>query len=433
MDILKTVLDNGLTIQLKEIHNAPIISHWIWYRVGSRDEIIGKTGLSHWCEHMQFKGTSRYPSGVLDKAISREGGFWNAFTYLDWTTYFQTMPAGKADLAFDLEADRMVNSLFDPQEVDSERTVILSELEGNQNDPFFRLNKLVHREAFTVHPYHHEIIGEEEDLRNISRDDLYNFYRRHYAPNNALISVAGDFDSEILLARLRELYEKIPCSNLTKRRLAQEPFLGGEKRVELAGPGETTFVQVAYRTPAAGHKDFPGLGVLDSLLSGPASLNMFGGGGISNKTCRLYRSLVESGLAVAVDGNLQATIDPYLFTITLILNSEQSLDKALGALDGEVRRFQDSFVTAEEIARATKQARALFAYGSESISNQAFWLGHADMFANYDWFVHYVDELEKVTPNDVMRIGQTYLNSSNRVVGIFHPEDGGSSSEGGTL
>jgi zinc protease len=433
MDILKTVLDNGLTIQLKEIHNAPIISHWIWYRVGSRDEIIGKTGLSHWCEHMQFKGTPRYPSGVLDKAISREGGFWNAFTYLDWTTYFQTMPAGKADLAFDLEADRMVNSLFDPEEVDSERTVILSELEGNQNDPLFRLNKLVHREAFTVHPYHHEIIGEEEDLRSISRDDLYNFYRRHYAPNNALISVAGDFDSENLLARLRELYEKIPRSSLTKRRLAHEPLLEGEKRVELAGPGETTFVQVAYRTPAANHKDFPVLGVLDSLLTGPASLNMFGGGGISNKTCRLYRSLVEGGLAVAVDGNLQATIDPYLFTITLILNSEQSLDKALQALDGEVRRFQDSFVTTEEIARATKQARALFAYGSESISNQAFWLGHADMFANYDWFVHYVDELEKVTPNDVMRIGQTYMNSANRVVGIFHPEDGVLSSEGGNL
>ena len=123
--ITKTKLSNGLSVSLKEIHNAPLVSNWLWYRVGSKDEVTGLTGVSHWTEHMQFKGTTKYPSAVLDRVISREGGYWNAFTFLDWTTYFETMPADKIDLALQLEADRMRNSLFDPEEVESERTVII--------------------------------------------------------------------------------------------------------------------------------------------------------------------------------------------------------------------------------------------------------------------------------------------------------------------
>src|SRR5512138_723232 len=128
--LTRLTLSNGLLILLKEIHTAPLISHWVWYRVGSRNEIPGITGASHWVEHMQFKGTPQFPATVLDKAISRLGGFWNAFTYLDWTTFFETMPAASIDLALRLEADRMVNSTFDPDEVDAERTVIISEREG---------------------------------------------------------------------------------------------------------------------------------------------------------------------------------------------------------------------------------------------------------------------------------------------------------------
>jgi len=123
-NITRKTLANGLTVHLKEIHTAPIISHWLWYRIGSRNEVAGLTGISHWVEHMQFKGTPKYPAGVMDKAISRDGGFWNAMTSLDWTAYFETMPADKIDLALRLEADRMVNSSYDPEEVASERTVI---------------------------------------------------------------------------------------------------------------------------------------------------------------------------------------------------------------------------------------------------------------------------------------------------------------------
>ncbi len=170
--ITRLVLSNGLLVLLKEIHTAPLVSQWIWYRVGSRDEVAGRTGVSHWVEHMKFKGTPTFVAGTLDRAISREGGFWNALTHLDWTTYFETLPADKADLALRLEADRMVNSLFDPDDVASERSVIISERQGNENEPLFRLGEEVQAAAFRVHSYHHEVIGDLADLQSMQRDDL---------------------------------------------------------------------------------------------------------------------------------------------------------------------------------------------------------------------------------------------------------------------
>ena len=157
--VTRTRLRNGLEVRLKEIHTAPLISTWAWYRVGARNEVPGITGISHWVEHMQFKGTPMFPAGTLDRAISREGGFWNAFTWMDWTAYFETMPQDRVELALKVEADRMHNSLFDPAEVESERTVIIAEREGSENEPTFRLSEEVHAAAFRVHPYHHMTIG----------------------------------------------------------------------------------------------------------------------------------------------------------------------------------------------------------------------------------------------------------------------------------
>src|SRR5512143_2298410 len=165
----QVTLDNGLQVFLKEIHTAPLVSSWLWFRVGSRDEAPGRTGISHWTEHMQFKGTPRFPASVTDKAISREGGSWNAMTYLDWTTYYATMPAGRIDLALEIEADRMTNSRFVRKDVDSERAVIISEREGSENEPLFRLGEAIQRTAFRVHPYKHEVIGEMADLQSMTR------------------------------------------------------------------------------------------------------------------------------------------------------------------------------------------------------------------------------------------------------------------------
>ncbi|MBZ0310010.1 MAG: insulinase family protein, partial [Anaerolineae bacterium] len=194
-EVTRHVLENGLVVLLKELHSAPLISFWVFYRVGSRNEQTGQTGISHWVEHMMFKGTPRYPAGVLDREIDRNGGIWNAQTSFDYTAYYETLPADRIDLAIEAEADRMVNAVFDPEEVDSERTVIISERQGSENSPMFWLNEEVQGMAFRVHPYHHTIIGDMADLETMTRDNLYQHYRRYYAPNNAIVVVVGAFNS----------------------------------------------------------------------------------------------------------------------------------------------------------------------------------------------------------------------------------------------
>jgi len=320
-----------------------------------------------------------------------------------------------------LEADRMVNSTFDPEDVASERTVVISEREGSENEPLFLLGEAVQAAAFRVHPYHHEIIGDLADLKTMSRDDLYNHYRSYYAPNNAVVALAGDFETEVMLRRIRQLFEPIPAGLPPPRLARPEPPPRGEHRLTVEGPGETTYLQLVHHAPAGADPDFFPLTVLDSLLAGPSSLNMFGGGGVSNKTSRLYRALVEKELAVAVGGSAITTVDPFLYTFTLTIHPQRKAEEVLAAFDDEVKRIQDEAITAEEVARAIKQARALFAYGSENITNQAFWLGHAEMFATYEWFLDYLDKLATVTPADVQCAAQSILQSHNRVVGTYIP------------
>jgi zinc protease len=422
---IEVTLENGLKVFLKEIHTAPLISQWIWYRVGSKDESTGQTGISHWVEHMQFKGTPQFSASVLDKAIAREGGQWNAFTFLDWTTYYETMPAARIDLALRLEADRMVNSEFALQEVESERTVIIAEREGSENEPLFLLGEAMQQAAFRVHPYHHEIIGDMADLLSLTREQLYHHYRTYYQPNNAVLAIAGDFDTDEMLAQVKRYFAAIPAGASPPRLLRPEPEQPGEMRLTVEGPGEPAFLEVAYRAPAASDPDFFGLAVLDSLLAGPSNLNMFGGGGISNKTSRLYRAIIDKGLAVGVHGGSSATIDPFMYTFTITGHPSNHLDTALAALDDELKRLQNELVSQAEVSRAIKQARAMFAYGAENITNQAFWLGYAEMFANYNWFTTYLDKLSQVTPEDVLRAAQTFFQPKQRVVGNYLPTGAG--------
>lgn len=419
--VSKTKLNNGLLVLLKEIHTAPLISSWIWYRVGSKDEPTGLTGISHWVEHMQFKGTPNHPASVMDKAIAREGGMWNAFTYLDWTTFLETLPSDKIDLALSLEADRMVNSLYDPAEVASERTVIISEREGSENEPLFQLNEAVQSAAFKVHPYHHEVIGDKADLNAITREQLFQHYRSNYIPNNAVLALAGDFNSRSMLEHIHELFDPLPAGPLPARLDRPEPADRGEHRLTIEGPGETSYVQIAYRFPSATDPDLFPFMVLDSLLSGPTNPSAFSSGGISNKTSRLYRSLVEKQKAVGVFGGGQVTLDPFLYSTTITLHPKSDPDQVLKIFDGEIKRIQDEPIPAGDIQRAIKQARAIFAYGSENITHQAAWLGFSEMFADHRWFENYLDNLAKVTPEDIQRVAQTWLVHQKRLVGTYLP------------
>jgi zinc protease len=430
-NITRVTLPNGLLILLEENHNVPVISQWIWYRVGSRDEQPGQTGISHWVEHMQFKGTPRFPANTLDRAVARLGGYWNAYTHLDWTTYFETMPADKIELAIQLEADRMVNSTFDPAEVASERTVVISERQGSENEPVFRLSEAVQLCAFNTHNYRHEVVGDLNDLQTMQRADLYAHYRAYYIPNNAVLALAGDFETESMLERLRQAYEAIPPGQPPIRCTGSEPAQACEQQVTVNGQGTTTYIELAYHVPAATHPDFFSLMVADSLLSGAGSINMFSSG-ISNRTSRLYRALVERELAVSIHGGLQATIDPFLYSFTAIIHPESSVEKVIAALEAEIQHIMETPPSQEEIKRAVKQAKALFAYGSESVTNQAFWLGFSEMIASDHWYENYLARLEAVTSQDVQYAAQTYLQSQNRTLGIYLPASDGSAVEGGT-
>ena len=419
--VTKHVLKNGMVVLLKEVHSAPLISWWVMYRVGSRNEPTGLTGASHWVEHMLFKGTDKFPAGYLDHEIDRRGGSWNAQTSFDYTAYYETLPAEHIDLALEIEADRMINAQFDPEEVESERTVIISERQGAENSPLFWLGEEVQAAAFRVHGYHHEIIGDLADLETMTRDNLYHHYRQHYLPNNAIAVAVGDFNTEEMLAKIEAMYAPIPGGDFTLF-TRQEPPQNGERRVTVARPGSARFIHYAFRAPAAREEDYFALEIVNSILCGPGGM---GGGGTDNKTSRLYKTLVESELTASVYGDVTPTIDPFLYTITATLREESTLEAVEAALTHEIDRMRCGELTEAEINRAKKQARALFAYGTERVTSQAFWLAWAALFADYTWFESYLDRLNNVQLEDVKRVAATYLRPENCTVGIFLPTQPG--------
>ena len=414
-------LNNGLTIFLKEIHNAPVVSVWTWYDIGSRNEVPTKTGLSHWVEHMQFKGTKTMTGQEMDHAIARVGGYWNAFTSSDWTTYLETLPANQIDIALKIEADRMQNSLFTPEDVEMERTVILSEREGAENDPLFLLGEATESLAFETHPYRNEVLGFQTDIETITRDELYGHYKNYYQPSNARLCIAGDFDTQEILKKIEDLFGNIPSKPVAKVIPEPEGPINKLHRVELDGPGDAHFAEIVYRCPAANTDDFFAYTILDSLLAGPSSLNMFGSGGISNRTSRLYKALVETEIVAGVFAGINATIDPGSYSFSFIARPDRDSNLVLKAFDEQIEAIQNGDIQKSEVERAVKQAKALFVYGSDNITNQAFWLGYAPSFADYSWFTSYIERLQSIKIEDVVKIAQKYLSPNQRVVGFYNP------------
>ncbi|MFZ0545340.1 MAG: pitrilysin family protein [Candidatus Promineifilaceae bacterium] len=419
--VMKTTLDNGLTVVLKEMHHAPVTSFWVWYRVGSRNEIPGITGVSHWVEHMMFKGSPQFPPGSLDRLVSREGGRFNAFTWIDFTAYFETMPSDRIDLALRLEADRMPNAIMTPEDVESERTVIISERHMYENQPTFLLREELSAAAFRVHSYHHDTIGDETDLKTMSRDDLYNHYKSYYAPNNATIVVAGDFETKQMLDRIQELYGDIPSGPPLDKTTRPEPEQRGERRVFVHGPGDTAYLIYAFRAPNATHPDFYPLILLNAAYAGGSSLGYFGGP-TTNKSSRLYKALVGQDLAVAVSGNASPTIDPYLYTISTVVRPGRTLAEVETALEAELERLADEPITQAELDKALKRAKAQFVMAGESVSGQGQMIGMAEAVSgDYGWYERTLDTLEAVTLEDIERVRQLYLGRGNRTVALYEP------------
>jgi len=283
--------------------------------VGSRNEVPGITGIAHWAEHMLFKGSEAFPKGEIDTQIARNGGVMNGLTWLDFTTFFETLPEDRIDLGLRIEADRMVNALFAPEEVEPERTVIISERQGSENQPTFLLHEQIVGSAFRVHPYHHDTIGDMCDLETITHQDLWHHYQTYYGPDNAIAVAVGDFEAGQMLARIEELFGPIPARSDPSPVNRPEPPQMGERRISLEGPGSTAYLQAAYHAPAAMDGDFLPMAILSTVLTGASGMNAFSSSP-PNRSSRLYRALVETGLAAGVSGSLWPMLDPYLYGIS---------------------------------------------------------------------------------------------------------------------
>jgi zinc protease len=418
---METTLPNGLKLLIKEDHTAPIVTFWTWFRVGSRNELPGKTGLSHWVEHMQFKGTPAIEKGAIFRDVSRVGGTLNALTSHDWTAYFQTVPANQIALPLRIEPDRMVNSLFDTAEVESERTVILSERQGAENNPGYALYEEVTGTAFHAHPYRHMVIGYEADLRRISRDDLYNHYRRYYHPANAIVIAAGDVVAADLAAQIEDAFGGIAAGEAGSLSIGvTEPPQPGERRVTLRRPAGAPYLQMVFHAPEAAHPDVIPLLVAEALLSGGKAMG-FGGGGGMGRSSRLYRALVASGLARSAESDMPITIDPYLFQIFVTGLPESDLGHIEHILDAELERLRSEEIGADEIERAKRQVESQFVYSSEGVTNQAYWLGQWEIVDNWRRAESLPDEIRAVSAGDVQRVASAYLDPERRTVGWLEP------------
>jgi zinc protease len=328
------------------------------------------------------------------------------------------MPSDKIDLAIGLEADRMVNSRFDEKEVASERVVIINERQMYENGPGFRLGEDVQAAAFKAHPYGHEVIGHMRDLETMTRDDLYGHYRTYYAPNNAIVAVAGDFDTKDMLARIEQHYGRFKPSLNIPKVTAAEPPQKGERRVTVKGEGDTNYLTLAFHAPGATHEDYMALIAMDSVLCGASGLSFFGGG-TSNRSSRLSKALVDTGWMADVGGGMVPTIDPFLYSVGATIMPGKDINAAEARLWDEIEKIRHEPPAQAELDKALKQTRAQVAFGTETVTNQAFWLGFSEVVANHTWFTTFLDRLSEATPEDVQRVATAYLTRDNVTVGQY--------------
>ncbi len=420
-----TTLDNGLRVILREVRERPLVGVWMWYRVGGRNELPGTTGVSHWVEHMLFKGGKRFGKGDITKEISRRGGALNAFTWIDCTAYYETLPSSELDLALAIESDRIYDTRIEPDEAEAERTVVISEREGSENYPEFWLREEVQSIAWREHPYRLGVIGPKSDLRAMTREDLFAHYKRYYMTNNASMVIVGDFDSADLLDKVHKEFDVHPRGQTPAPLGIEEQPQTGERRVKVHRPGPTHYVMLAYHAPEASHADAAAMVVLSSVLGGASSPIAWGGARGLGRSSRLYRALVDGEIATGVSASYELTLDPYLFAFDATLRSGIEPGRAEDAIVAEIERIQREGVPDTELARTKRQLHAQVVYSLEGVTNQGFALGFMDLVANDPaaWET-FPTALQQVTSDDLQRVAQKYLVEQRRTTGWFMPTEG---------
>ncbi len=403
--IQEVILENGLKILLLENHNSPAVTFQVWYRVGSRNDEDGKSGLSHFLEHMI--GPKDY-----SRIIEKNGGDSNAFTTTDHTVYFATISRQKIGLAIELEADRMANVLLDGAHFESEKKVIMEERRlGTEDNPISALTELISAVAYTVHPYRRPVIGWMGDIEKLSWQDLQRHYRTYYVPNNAFIVVVGDFSTHEMLAKIRSAFGKIPRGPDPLRVKIEEPPQRGERRVTLKKEAELPYLLIYYHVPNLKHPDSYALDLLAWILAG-------------GRSSRLYRDLVyHKRIAHSVDADYDGlSIDPTIFSITAQVMPEKDPAEVERAIDLLLDRVRTELVSNRELEKAKNQVQADFVFGQDSIFGQAMRIGQYESSARWQLLDSYLARIRSVTAADILRVAKKYLDPDRRTVGILIPK-----------
>jgi zinc protease len=411
--VKKTVLANGLTVLTKEVRTAPVVSVQVWYRVGSRNEIPGGNGVSHQLEHLLFKGTQARPIqfGRLFSALGSES---NAFTSYDETAYFGTVERSKLGALMTLEADRMQNTIIGPEQLKSEKRVVISELQGYENSPSFRLSRAVMQAAFPNSPYGMAVGGSKADVEKFTVEQVQNHYKTYYRPENATLVVTGDFKTAAALKLAEQTFGKIskaakPLPSAKTNPSVRPSLLPSKKPIVLKQPGSTALLEAVYPLPNVNHPDVPAIDLMDAVLTG-------------GRSSRLYQDLVETGLTSSVGASASQMIGLGWYSISAVAAVGQPLSRVETVLQQSLSEIRQKPVTAEELQRAKLQFRASLILGNQDISSQATQLGYNETVAgDYRYIDRYLAAMERVTPEDILRVAQTYLKPEQQTIGFFEP------------
>jgi zinc protease len=411
--VTKTVLKNGLTVLTKEVHTAPVVSVQVWYRVGSRNEVPGINGVSHQLEHLLFKGTQSRPIqfGRLFSALGSES---NAFTSYDETAYFGTVEHSKLEALMTLEADRMQNTVIGPEQLKSEKRVVISELQGYENSPGFRLSRAVMRAALPDSPYGMSVGGNKADVEKFTLEQVQNHYKTYYRPENATLVVTGDFKTAAALKVAEKTFGKIPkgtepLPTEKSTRPVQIVWPVPQTPIVLKQPGSTAILNAIYRLPDVNHPDVPAIDLMDAVLT-------------DGRSARLYQALVETGLASSVGASASQMIDLGWYSISAVAAAGQPLSRVETVLQQSLAELRQKPVSDEELQRAKLQFRAGLILGSQDIASQASQLGYNQTVAgDYRFIDRYLATMERVTSKDILRVAQTYLKPEQQTIGFFEP------------
>jgi len=414
LDVAEATLDNGLRVLVLEDHRSPVVSVQVWYRVGSRNERPGATGLAHFLEHMMFKGTRARGKGEFSRLIEQNGGHDNAFTTQDVTSYYVNTAAEKVDMVLGLEADRMRNLLLDPKEIDSERQVVMEERRTRtEDDPDGLLSEEMMSLAFKAHPYRWPVIGWMEDIRRINPTELRAFYDLYYRPNNAILVVAGDVAAPAILSRVRELFGPIPRGPDTPPVTAVEPPQIDERRLVVRKAGaQLPIVDLAWHVPNFRSADAPALELLSTILS-------------EGRASRLYRKLTyERRLAMAAGGDYSYfSLDPNIFWLYATPLPGQTPEALEQALLAEIELAKTDPIPAEEIDRAKNQIEAGFIWRQDSVQSRASSLARFELLGSWRLTEQYIPAIRAVTAADLQRVARTYFPAERKNGAVLLPAE----------